>query len=245
MHLHSILHRIALKIFLEPAAIRLDRARTNQRGPLGSDTFPRQQREVSDVRPAIDEMIARFQDSLDDARGIQLVQAERHAAIGIGLQIQIDSEIIRRAEGAAPRFARPESAHESRQPISPPLGRRHPAVSSQQPLENGRQAAVFPPRPVLWERVGVRVLSLGLSLTGKLGPHPSPLPEYRARGQEENSSFIRWRISTTKALIANGQRTLMNHPHLVRSNHDRSEDHHICSQRISSSQINDRRAQGS
>jgi hypothetical protein len=46
----------------------------------------------------------------------------------------------------------------------------------------------FPPRPVLRERDGVRVFTPveGDSQT-KQSPHPNPLPEYRARGEEERA----------------------------------------------------------
>gem|GEM_PF-7005257 len=43
----------------------------------------------------------------------------------------------------------------------------------------------FPPLPVLWERVGVRVFErMEWHPKTKNNPHPIPLPEYRERGPE-------------------------------------------------------------
>ena len=43
----------------------------------------------------------------------------------------------------------------------------------------------LPPRPVLRERAGVRVIFRASSATGARNhPHPNPLPEYRARGPD-------------------------------------------------------------
>ena len=60
--------------------------------PGGSDAACRVKGEVTQIRPAVDEMTAGRQQLSDPPAGFQLVNPRRHRHVGIGRQIQIERD---------------------------------------------------------------------------------------------------------------------------------------------------------
>ena len=112
--------------------------------PFRSDDLRAQHREISEIRPRIDEMIAGLKHPLDQPRGVQLIEPVRHAAIGIRRQIQPQAKAIgRRTNVSTPFLARCASvADELRETISTALGRRDAAVQPQRSFEPRRRSSV-------------------------------------------------------------------------------------------------------
>src|SRR3954452_9503362 len=60
-----------------------------------SDCLRREEREVADIGAAVDERIARPQHAAEHARGVELVQAEGHAAVGIRAEVETEAQAVR------------------------------------------------------------------------------------------------------------------------------------------------------
>src|SRR3954449_13042886 len=83
-----------------------------------SDCLRREEREVADVGAAVDERIARPEHAAEHARGVELVQAEGHAAVGIRAEVEMEAQTVRSLKESDAIVARMKPASQAGQAIT-------------------------------------------------------------------------------------------------------------------------------
>src|SRR3954453_3663607 len=83
-----------------------------------SDCLRAEKREVADVGAAVDERIAGPQHPAEHARGVELVQAERHAAVGIRAEVEMEAQAVRSLKETAAIVAGMNPASQAGQAIT-------------------------------------------------------------------------------------------------------------------------------
>ena len=102
------------------------------------DGFRRKEREIADVRAAVDERIAGTKQAAKHASRVQLVQPEGHAAVGIGAEIEMEPQVVRRSKERHSIVRRMKAAGEAGQAVPAVAGQRNAAVRAQQRIDAAR-----------------------------------------------------------------------------------------------------------
>src|SRR3954451_17521365 len=104
-----------------------------------SDWLRAEKREVADVGAAIDERITRPQHPAEHARGVELVQAESHAAVGIRAEVETEAQAVRSLKERDAIVARMKTAGQPGQAVTAAAGRRDAAVRAEQHVYTARR----------------------------------------------------------------------------------------------------------
>src|SRR4051812_43644652 len=87
-----------------------------------SSPFGGQKREVAEISADIDEPGVGFEQSVDQAGGVQLIEADGHGDVGIGAKIEVEAQAVRGLENSLLLRLRHESAGEAGEAIAATLG---------------------------------------------------------------------------------------------------------------------------